>query len=81
MHRQVVLGSPGCGKTTTLLNILDAELASGTQPERIGFVSFTRKAAEEAAVRACDRFESAAQALPVVPDAALAVLPPARAQA
>ena len=56
MHRQVVLGPPGCGKTTTLLNILDAELASGTQPERIGFVSFTRKAAEEAAVRACDRF-------------------------
>lgn len=56
MRPEIVLGSPGCGKTTALLKRLREELASGTRPDRIGFVSFTRKAATEAMDRACAEF-------------------------
>lgn len=53
---EIYLGPPGTGKTTTLLNILDQELAAGADPGRIGFVSFTTRAARVAADRACARF-------------------------
>ena len=53
---EIILGSPGCGKTTALLSIVDEELANGVHPSRIGFFSFTRKAAEEARSRACEKF-------------------------
>jgi DNA helicase-2/ATP-dependent DNA helicase PcrA len=56
MNPEIILGCPGSGKTTALLDILDEELARSTAPEKIGFVSFTRKAADEAAERACARF-------------------------
>ena len=56
MNPEIILGCPGAGKTTALLDILDQELSAGTEPEKIGFVSFTRKAADEAAERACARF-------------------------
>jgi DNA helicase-2/ATP-dependent DNA helicase PcrA len=48
----LVLGGPGCGKTTRLLQLVTEELASGTPPERIAFVAFTRAAATEARERA-----------------------------
>lgn len=53
---EIILGPPGTGKTTTLLGEVDAELARGTASDRIGYVSFTRRAAEEAVGRACKQF-------------------------
>src|SRR5262249_42035671 len=45
---RVVLGPPGCGKTTRLLELLDVELRRGVDPDRIGFVTFTRAARRQA---------------------------------
>lgn len=56
MTTTLILGPPGTGKTTKLLDIVDAALQSGTRPDRIGFVSFTRKAVNEARARASERF-------------------------
>ena len=49
-------GPPGTGKTTTLLNQVDALLAGGMSPNEIGYFAFTRKAAHEARDRAVSRF-------------------------
>lgn len=54
---EIVLGPPGTGKTTTLLGLVQDELAAGVPPDRIGYVSFTRRAAQEARDRACERFK------------------------
>jgi len=53
---RITYGPPGCGKTTDLMNVIDKEIEDGTLPEKIAFVSFTRKAAQEAIDRAMDRF-------------------------
>jgi len=55
-HTNLIIGPPGCGKTTSLLDILEKELASGISPDKIAFISFTKKSVEEAIDRACDRF-------------------------
>lgn len=48
---QLVLGPPGTGKTETLLRMVEGELQRGTRPDRIAFVSFSRRAVREAVAR------------------------------
>jgi superfamily I DNA/RNA helicase len=60
----LILGPPGTGKTTRLLNIMHEELAAGVKPNRIGFFAFTKKAAAEAVERASERFNLDPQQLP-----------------
>lgn len=56
-----IYGPPGTGKTTTLLQLLDKELKqSGSRPDRVAFVTFTRSARQEI----LDRTKSAAEDLP-----------------
>ena len=56
MGVRVLLGPPGTGKTTTLLNRIEGLIESGVAPSYIAFVSFTKAACNEARERACDRF-------------------------
>jgi superfamily I DNA/RNA helicase len=56
MRTHIIYGPPGTGKTTTLLDEVDAALQVGVDPSRIGFFTFTRKAANEAITRATSRF-------------------------
>lgn len=50
-ERRLIYGPPGTGKTTRLIETLNMEIEDGADPERIGFVTFTRKAATEAQSR------------------------------
>ena len=56
MKKELILGPPGTGKTTNLINKVAHLLDQGVEPERIAYVSFTRKAAQEAMERARERF-------------------------
>lgn len=60
----ILLGPPGCGKTTTLIGIAEDALAQGVKPDKIGFVSFTKKAAEEGKSRAAAKFQIEPENLP-----------------
>ena len=61
--KTIVLGPPGTGKTTTLLNEVDKYLKQ-TDPDKIGYFSFTQKAAYEARDRAMSKFNLSEDELP-----------------
>lgn len=52
MKLHVVLGGPGTGKTSRLLQIVEKELSAGVRSTEIAFVAFTKAAADEARARA-----------------------------
>src|SRR6056300_853736 len=52
----LILGPPGCGKTYTLIERVEAKLQEGVHPSRIGVVSFTTKAIGEFVERATTKF-------------------------
>lgn len=57
MDTRLVLGGPGCGKTTRLLDIVAEEMDAGIYHDRIAFVAFTKAAATEAKDRAARQFK------------------------
>lgn len=57
MQIELLIGPPGTGKTTEGLRRVEEFLAAGIPPEQIAYLSFTRKAAQEAINRACAKFE------------------------
>jgi superfamily I DNA/RNA helicase len=61
--KTIVLGPPGTGKTTTLLNKVDDYLKE-TDPDKIGYFAFTQKAAYEARDRAMKQFNYTEDDLP-----------------
>lgn len=63
-HRELILGGPGCGKTTRLLSLVEKHLKEGVSPQEIAFVAFTRKASLEAKERACVMFNLQENELP-----------------
>lgn len=64
MKKTLVIGGPGAGKTTRLLEVMERAMKAGTRPERIAFVSFTNAAVDEARSRAKDAFGFEAKELP-----------------
>ena len=61
--KTIVLGPPGTGKTTTLLNKVD-EYLKETDPDRIGYFAFTKKAANHARDEAIKKFNLTEDDLP-----------------
>ena len=53
--KTIVLGPPGTGKTTTLLNKVDDYLKE-TDPDKVGYFAFTQKAAYHARDEAIKKF-------------------------
>lgn len=63
-NAEIIFGPPGCGKTYTLMEEIEEAMRLGTPPDRIGYVSFTRKAIHEAVSRACVKFNVDRKDLP-----------------
>ena len=66
MDKKLVLGPPGTGKTTHLINKFRSLLEQGVDPERIAYVSFTKKAAQEALSRCIEQLNLPATRFPYV---------------
>lgn len=64
MKATVIYGPPGTGKTTRLLGLVEEQMRSGVEPDRIAFISFTKAAVGEASARAMDKFGLSQRDLP-----------------
>lgn len=64
-NQRLILGPPGTGKSTYILNEIESLMQSGVPPDKIAFVSFTKKAIGEGMDRACDRFNLKKSQLPL----------------
>lgn len=56
MTPELILGGPGCGKTTALLAVVEGLFKQGIAPDKVAYLAFTRKAAQEAKTRAESQF-------------------------
>ena len=54
--RHIIYGPPGTGKTHTLLGHIEKFLAN-TPPDKIGYFTFSKNAAQEGKQRAVDKFK------------------------
>ena len=75
MSEEMLLGPPGCGKTYSLIQRVQEALEDGVDPEQIGFMSFTKKAVQEAVERSCGKFGFDEKRLPYFPHPALDWVP------
>lgn len=64
IDQTLVLGGPGCGKTTALIQIVEEHLSRGVPPERVAYLAFTRKAATEARDRTMAKFNLTKEDIP-----------------
>ena len=61
----IIYGPPGTGKTTRLMDIIEYELGTkGVEPDKIAFVTFTRKGAYEGINRVAYKFNLPNEAFP-----------------
>ena len=54
--RTIIYGPPGTGKTYTLLKHIE-EFLTSTDPQKIGYFTFSKNAAEEGKQRAAAKFK------------------------
>jgi len=62
--QKLILGPPGCGKTTFCISTVEKEFADGVRPDNLLYTTFTRKGANEAIMRACEKFHFKRTQLP-----------------
>lgn len=63
---KIIIGPPGTGKTKRCIDIMEREMENGVEPEEIAFVSFTKKATQEAMQRVTQEFRLAQKDFPWV---------------
>jgi len=60
----IIFGPPGTGKTTFGMSFVEDQLNKGIKPDQIAYLAFTKKAANEARIRAQERFDLSPKELP-----------------